>query len=93
MRVNAEAPPWSAASRHQFGARLFQLRLKPRLVGMQLGMAVGQSLQLIEHGRHIARHPELIASVTVNQQRSPICNMGRDIPSRASGKPQACRCM
>ena len=44
----------------QFGARLFQLRLKPRPVGVQFGVFVRQGLQFIEHGGHIPRHADLI---------------------------------
>jgi len=44
----------------QFGTCAFEFRLKPRLIGMHLGMAVGQRPQLVEHGGRIPRHADLI---------------------------------
>jgi hypothetical protein len=40
--------------------RLFQLRLKARPLNVKFNVFVGQSLQLIEHGCHVARHADLI---------------------------------
>jgi hypothetical protein len=37
-----------------------QFRLKPRPVGVQFGVTVGQGLQFIEHGGDVPRHADLI---------------------------------
>ena len=53
------SPPWPPRP-CQFGARLFQFRLEPRPVAVQLSVAVGQRPQFIEHGCDVARHADLI---------------------------------
>ena len=44
----------------QFGPLPLQLRLKPRLVGVQFGMTVGHGPRFIEHGGDIPRHVDMI---------------------------------
>jgi hypothetical protein len=53
-----QPPPPPPPRPFQRSVHLVQFRLKSRLVGMQFGMFVGQSLQFIERAGHIARHAQ-----------------------------------
>jgi hypothetical protein len=44
----------------QIGGQPVHIRLEPRPVGVQIGIAIGQRLQLVEHDGHVARHADLI---------------------------------
>jgi hypothetical protein len=44
----------------QLGGQPVHIRLKPRLVGVQLGVMVGHGPQFIEHGGHIAGYAHLV---------------------------------
>jgi hypothetical protein len=61
-------PPWPPRP-YQFGARLLQFRLKPRLVSMKGGMPVSQGFQFIEHDGHAARHADLVGPGVPEQRR------------------------
>src|SRR5688500_17765183 len=56
-----DQPPLSRpACLLHLGARLFQLRLKPRPVNVHLGMEISHGPQLVEHGGDIPRPADLI---------------------------------
>jgi hypothetical protein len=50
-------------------AHLVQFRLKPRPIGVQLGMTVGHGLHFREHGGHITGHANLIGPGVPEQRR------------------------
>jgi hypothetical protein len=62
------SPPWPPRP-CQFSARLFQLRLETRLVGMEGSMFVRRGFQFIEHDGHVARHADLIGPGVPEQRR------------------------
>jgi hypothetical protein len=60
VQTSDQPPPSRPPRLFQLGSQPVHIRLKPRPVGVQLGVSISQGLQLVEHHGHVPRHADLI---------------------------------